>query len=200
MIIKKKIHPILAATELSIEPVVIRVHEFDTDTADYFAEKFSMAQSTGQSVIPVVIDSFGGEVYSLMSMIGVMRASSLPVATIVMGKAMSCGAVLAALGTPGMRYMDPEATIMIHEVSSMYVGKSEEIKSSAAEAERLNQKIFHFMAAACNKPEDYFMDIVHKKKHADWYLDAEEALKHGIVDHLKLPSMTVHANLRYRFG
>ena len=62
MIIKKKIHPILAATELSIEPVVIRVHEFDTDTADYFAEKFSMAQSTGQSVIPVVIDSFGGEI------------------------------------------------------------------------------------------------------------------------------------------
>ena len=36
--------------------------------------------------------------------------------------------------------MDPDATVMIHDVSSMEIGKVEEIKASADETERLNQK------------------------------------------------------------
>ena len=32
------------------------------------------AQNTGQSIIPIVIDSYGGEVYSLLKMIDMIKA------------------------------------------------------------------------------------------------------------------------------
>ena len=87
--------------------------------------------------------------------------------------------------------MDPEATIMIHDVSSMDFGKVEELKAGAAEADRLNKKIYTMMARNCGKKDDYFMKIVDKKKHADWFLDAEEAKKHGLVNQLRVPKMRI---------
>ena len=105
-----------------------------------FLSLINKAQNSGQPVIPVIIDSYGGQVYSLMSMISDIKHSKIPVATIVQGKAMSCGAILFSFGTEGYRYMDPDATLMIHDVSSMEIGKVEEIKASAEETERLNQK------------------------------------------------------------
>ena len=60
-----------------------------------------------------------GEVYSLMAMISVIKHAEIPVATIVEGKAMSCGAILFSFGEEGKRFMCPHATLMIHDVSSM---------------------------------------------------------------------------------
>ena len=105
-------------------------------------------QKHEQMVLPVVIDSYGGQVYSLMSMISDIQHSRIPVATIVQGKAMSCGAILFSFGTEGRRYMDPDATVMIHDVSSMGWGKVEEIKADAKEVERLNQKVYKMMATS----------------------------------------------------
>ena len=70
-------------------PVVIRVRKFTEDSAKEFSELMCKAQNTGQPVIPVIIDSYGGQVYSLMSMISDIRHATLPVATIIQGKAMS---------------------------------------------------------------------------------------------------------------
>lgn len=42
-----------------------------------------------------------------MSMVSDIKHSRIPVATIVQGKAMSCGAILFSCGEEGMRYMDP---------------------------------------------------------------------------------------------
>ena len=125
---------------------MIRVNKFDEESAKKFAEQIGLAHNTGQKVIPVVIDSYGGQVYSLMSMIAAIKHSELPVATIVEGKAMSCGAILFSFGEDGLRFMDPNATVMIHDVSSMDMGKVEELKASAKEADRLNTIIYTMMA------------------------------------------------------
>ena len=138
-----------------------------------------------------MIDSYGGQLYSLMAMISAIRYAELPVATIVEGKAMSCGAILFSFGEDGLRFMDPDATLMIHDVSSMEHGKVEEIKASAEEAERLNQKVYTMMARNCGKKDDYFLKLVHKKGHADWYLDADDAKKHGLVNQLRVPKMSI---------
>ena len=39
------------------------------------------------------------------------------------------------------------------------------------------------------------MKIVDKKKHADWFLDAEEAKKHGLVNQLRVPKVTVEVKV-----
>jgi len=190
---------LLKEFELRKNPVIVRVNKFDEDSAKEFQDQIAQAHNTGQLVIPVVIDSFGGQVYSLMSMISAIKHSELPVATIVEGKAMSCGAVLMTFGEEGMRFADPDATIMIHDVSSVGHGKIEELKADVKEAERLDEKIFTMMARNCGKKDDYFKKKVFSKKHADWFMDAVEAKKHGIVNHLRVPKLNIEINVEIDF-
>jgi len=190
----------LKEAELRHNPVIVRVNKFNEESAKEFASKIALAHNTGQKVIPVIIDSYGGQVYSLMSMVGAIKSSELPIATIIEGKAMSCGAILFSFGEEGMRFMDPNATVMIHDVSSMDMGKVEELKAGAKEADRLNSIVYKMMAQNCGKADDYFMKIVDKKKHADWFLDAKEAKKHGLANHLRVPSLTVNVTLDIEFS
>ena len=185
-----KLSPLVKEMELRKNPVVIRVNKFDEKAAKEFQDQMALAHNTGQKVIPVVIDSYGGQVYSLMAMISAIKHAELPVATIVEGKAMSCGAILFSFGEQGLRFMDPDATVMIHDVSSMAWGKVEEVKVSAEETDRLNKIVYTMMARNCGKKDDYFLKIVHKKGHADWFLDAAEAKKHGMANQIRVPKLS----------
>ena len=200
MNIIKEISKYLGDVELRKEPIVIRVNKFDEDSANKFSNAMSLAQSTGQTMIPVIIDSYGGQVYSLMSMIANIKSSKLPVATIIEGKAMSCGALLFSYGTSGYRYMDKHATVMIHDVSSGAHGKIEEIKADAKEGDRLNQRLYHEMAANCGKESEYFLTQIHERSHADWYLDSDEALLIGLTNHVRVPELKVKIDVEYTFG
>ena len=146
-----KIDNKIEKVELRKNPVIVRVNKFDEKSAKDFHDQIALAHNTGQDVIPVVIDSYGGQVYSLMAMISAIKNSELPVATIVEGKAMSCGAILFSFGEEGRRFMDPYATVMIHDVSSMDMGKVEELKAAAKEADRLNTIVYKMMAQNCGK-------------------------------------------------
>jgi len=200
MNILKHFSPLLKEPKLIDDlPVVIRLTKFDETSAKGFTSAVVKAQNTGQPVLPIIIDSYGGQVYSLMSMISDIKHSKIPVATIVQGKAMSCGAILFSFGAEGHRYMDPDATVMIHDVSSMERGKVEEIKASAEETERLNQKIYIMMAENCNQHKDYFLDIVHEKGHADWFLEADECKKHKLANHLHVPELKIETKVKFSF-
>ena len=199
MIWKSEISSLVKDVELRKHPVIIKVNKFDEKSANDFSHKLALAHSTGQKVIPVVIDSYGGQVYSLMTMIAAIKSSELPVATIVEGKAMSCGAVLLTFGEDGMRFAAPDATVMIHDVSSGGWGKIEELKADVKEAERLDEKIFTMMARNCGKKDDYFKKKVFTKKHADWFMDAQEAKKHGLVNHLRVPKMNIKVEVDIDF-
>ena len=200
MNVLKNFSPLLKDKEfIDNLPVVIRVRKFDEAAAKEFSAAVSKAQNTGQPILPVIIDSYGGQVYSLMSMISDIKNSRITVATIVQGKAMSCGAILFSFGAEGHRYMDADATVMIHDVSSMEYGKVEEIKASAEETERLNQKIYTMMAENCGHHKDYFLDIVHEKGHADWFLDPDQCLKHNLTNHMHVPTLKIEAKVTFSF-
>ena len=194
-----EISPLIKEVELRKTPVIVTVNKFDEKSAKEFQQQLALAHNTGQKIIPVVIDSYGGQVYSLMSMISAIKHSELPVATIIEGKAMSCGAILFSFGEQGLRFMDPDATLMIHDVSSMEYGKVEEIKASAEETERLNQKVYIMMARNCGKKDTYFLDLVHKRGHADWFLDAAQAKKHGMANQLRVPKISIKIGVEIEF-
>ena len=184
-----EISNLIKTLELKQEPVILVVNEFNEETANDFAAGISLAQNTGQKVVPVVIDSYGGQAYSLLSMISSIKSSTIPVATIVKGKAMSCGAILASFGEDGLRFMDKDSVMMIHDVASMAFGKVEELKADARESDRLNKKLYTMMARNCGKPDSYFLDLIHDKGHADWFLEAEEAKDHNIVQQIRMPTL-----------
>ncbi len=186
--------------DLCDTPTCVYVNKFDEEAAKKFTQEMQDAEQKNQPVVPVIIDSYGGEVYSLLSMVDIIRCCKKPVPTIVLGKAMSCGAVLFTMGADGMRFMGPNATLMIHDVSNTTRGKVEEVKADAGETERLNQLIYKMMARNCGQSENYFLDIVHTKGHAEWYITPEEALKHKIATSVRIPEFTVKVNVDVKFG
>ena len=192
------ISPLIKEYELWYRPIIIYVNEFNDKSAKEFSQKMALAHNTGQPIIPIVIDSYGGEVYSLLHMVSEIESSSLPIMTIAQGKAMSCGAVLLSYGFEGMRYCAPSATIMIHDVASGAIGKISELKADVKEAERLNQKIFSMMDRNCNKPDGFFIKKLKAKDRADWFLSAKKAKKVNLVNHLRVPTFSVDIDVKMK--
>jgi len=179
------------------DPVIIRVNKFNEESAKEFSTQISKAHLSGQTFIPIVIDSYGGQVYSLMSMIADLESATLPIVTVVSGKAMSCGAILFSFGDEGMRFMDKNATVLIHDVSTFAGGKIEELKADTEQADKLNKTVYQMMAKNCGKRPNYFFDIVHKRGHADWYLSAKEAQDHNLANTLGMPTFRISVGTEF---
>lgn len=174
----------------------ILVNEFTEYGVKCFKADFDDLNSSNLPLIPIIIDSFGGEIYALFAMLDIIATATKPVATIALGKAMSCGSVLLACGgSDKLRFVGPHATVMVHDAGAISIGKIEELKADVSEAERLNNKIFDLMNEKCNKPKGYFQKLVAGKKHVNWYLDSDEVLKHGIADHIGMPVLDMLFNL-----
>ena len=186
--------------ELVNLPKFVLVNEFNEASAKAFQKDFQDALNTEQQVVPVIIDSYGGQVYSLLSMCGIIKSSPVPVATICVGKSMSCGSVLLSCGTEGLRYIDPYATVLIHSVSGGAFGKVSEMESRVLEARRLNTLIFHIMAQNLGKKRDYFLDLLHDKEDADVFLTPEDCVKHNLANHIGTPRFFVRVDSTVEFG
>ena len=185
--------------ELRINPVIICVNDFDEENANQFINEMGLAHNTGQPIIPVVIDSYGGDVYALSRMIDAIKNATLPVATIVEGKAMSCGAILMTYGTKGYRYCNEDATVMMHDISSGQFGKIEELRSSLQETDRLQNKILAEVDRNCNQEKGFFDRTIHSKGRADWFMNPVDALAIGMCDKLGNPKLKLNISAKIDF-
>lgn len=194
------VDPLIKAKTIDLvdAPVVVVVNTFDDDGVKSFREDMDKAHHSGQPVIPVLIDSYGGSVYGCLNMVSHLKKSSLPVHTIITGKAMSAGAILFGMGKT--RWMSEHSTLMLHDAATWTGGKTEEVKSDAKELERLNKLIFSLLAENCCQPDDYFDKIIHEKGHADWFLTSKEAKKHKICTHIGIPELRLDVKVSYTFG
>jgi ATP-dependent Clp protease protease subunit len=150
-------------------------------------------EETGQKIIPVEICSVGGEIYPTLGIIDSFQAiknAGIEVLTHVHGFAFSAAACLALLGTKGMRFMSPSATLMIHDSSSGHYGKTSETESDLFEVKRLRKLLFTLMEENCDFPKGFFMKELDKKKNVDWYLSAKEAKKQKFIDEVGVPRIT----------
>ena len=187
---------------LSSTPNVIEVNEFDERSVKDFEKALTTAMQGDQGVIPVVIDSYGGDVHSLMRMVDLVRVAQARghvIPTVAMGKAMSCGAVLLAAGDAGYRYATTETVIMIHEVSSMTGGKSTDMVVDAAFTEALTRRLYAILDTACEQESGYWAARVAANKNADLFLTAREALKSGLISSIGLPTLKVSARIDFEW-
>ena len=176
-------------------PIVIYVNNFNEKTAKEFVEKISQAHNTGQTVIPVVIDSFGGHVHSLIVMMSSIDQSSLPVSTIAIGKAMSCGAILLGYGDIGYRYSSKDSRIMLHDGSATAWGKVEDMKITVKETENLMKDVFKKLSNKCGYKDNHFLKMMEEKKHLDFYMKSNHAKKLKLIDHVGVPDLHVNVSL-----
>lgn len=108
----------------------------------------------------------------------VMQMISSPVTTICMGLAASMGSILLSGGTKGKRLIWPNGRVMIHQPSlgGMY-GQATDIEITGNEILKVKQMSARVLAENCGKTYEQVM----KDFDRDW-MNAEEALKYGIVD------------------
>lgn len=169
----------------------VLVQEFTEPGFAKFLYDFEEVKNNVQHVVPIMVDSYGGTVDILMGMISVMKACPVPVATIVNSKAMSCGAVLAAAGTKGLRYFSPYARGMIHSISGGAEDKLRGMKSTVKEMESLNERTFALLDEFGGKEKNYFKKLLEKHSDGDLYYNAAQAKKHGLADQIGIININV---------
>lgn len=128
--------------------------------------------------ITMHIDSPGGSVKSGLSMVDVMEYIKSDIRTVNTGMAASMGSVLLGAGTKGKRSSLRHSTTMLHQSSGGFSGNIQDAEIDWKEWQKVNKELFILLGEYCGKkPEQVMKDATR-----DFWLNAEEAKKYGIID------------------
>ena len=100
------------------------------------------------STINILLNSPGGDVIETLALIDYMdsqKAQGIKFNIIVRGSAMSAAALLLTCGT-GVRTASKHSKIMVHQLSTIVVGKLSDVKSNAKFSEELENDCNQLMA------------------------------------------------------
>jgi len=128
--------------------------------------------------ISMYINSPGGVVTSGLAIYDTMGLVKCPIATYCVGQAASMASVLLAAGTPGRRFILPNARVMIHQPSGGAGGQATDIQIQSQEIQRLKE-ILNKILASCTKKS---VKAIEKDADRDLYMSASDALAYGLVD------------------
>lgn len=128
--------------------------------------------------ISIYIDSYGGNVYQIFGLIGIIEQSKTPIYTYLTGCAMSCGFLLLISGHKRFAYK--YSTALYHQVSSGAYGKIQEIEERVEETQRL-QLIIEKMTLDKTKISKSRLEKSRKSKE-DWFIPSDDLVDYGIVD------------------
>ena len=128
--------------------------------------------------IKIFIDTIGGNVQVMWTLINAIRISKTPVHTIVYCMAMSAGSYILSAGN--RRFAFPGATILVHSGGVGYQGTVEQVESAKRYYDKLDKSTNDFFINNTKiNPKE-----LKRKGAVDWYMNAEEALSYGIIDRI----------------
>jgi ATP-dependent Clp protease protease subunit len=176
--VKEKNYSFDITSRLLSDRMVLAFDEVTSDTAQLLVSQLLYLDTVDSGDIQLIINSGGGSVHSGLATIDTMNYIKSDVVTIVAGLAASMGAMYLLSGTAGKRYALPNATIMLHAVSSGTRGTIHDQEISLAHTKQLNEKLMGMIACRTK------MDIKKVKRlcERDAWLTAEQALELGVID------------------
>ncbi len=128
--------------------------------------------------ISLYINSPGGSVSAALAMLDTMNHIKPDVSTTVVGIAASAGALLLSAGAKGKRFALPNAEIMIHQPSGGTEGRASDIEITAKQIMKTRERLNQILA----KNTGQTVARIEKDVDRDYFMDAEEAKKYGIID------------------
>ncbi|MFT4083406.1 MAG: ATP-dependent Clp protease proteolytic subunit [Nocardioides sp.] len=128
--------------------------------------------------ISLYINSPGGSVTAGMAIYDVIQLIPNDVSTLGMGLAASMGQFLLTAGTPGKRFVLPNAEVLLHKGSAGIGGSAADIAVQAARLERMTRRMLQ-ITAACTGQSEATIDLDSVR---DRWFTAEEAREYGLVD------------------
>jgi ATP-dependent Clp protease protease subunit len=154
---------------------------FNEDKAkEVITRIFTLEAKNPTKDIIMYIDSYGGHVHSFMAIHDIIKISRCNVATVCIGKAMSCGQMLLISGTKGKRFSTPNSRILLHEISNGTWGKLSDMEIDINETKSL-QKIIEDLIIKYTKINKIKIKELMTR---DRYFSATECIEMGIIDHI----------------
>ena len=160
------------------ERIVFITGEVEDHMASLIVAQLLFLESENSQDISMYINSPGGVVTAGMAIHDTMQYIKPKVRTVCVGQAASMGSFLLAAGEPGMRVALPNARIMVHQPSGGARGMASDIEIQAREILRIRQRMNDLYVKYTGKS----LTDIEKAMDRDTFLEAEEAMKFGIVD------------------
>ena len=175
----KKGYTDLFSNLLEKEDVVTLSGIIDERQAELLVSSFLYLDSkpTDAPVHFYIISSGGGECVSGFAIHDTMRQMRRPVYTYCLGQCCSMASILFAAGDK--RFMLPHARIMLHQASTGFQGRAEDLRIQAEVMDRTNKELMVLLAKYTQKSvEEIEKDVLR----GDYYLFGEEAIDYNIAD------------------
>jgi ATP-dependent Clp protease protease subunit len=128
--------------------------------------------------IYLYINSPGGHVSAGLAIMDTMNHIKPDINTVCVGHAASMGAVLLSAGTKGKRFVLPNSEVMIHQPLGGVEGQAADIEISAKHILRTRDTLNKILADNTGQKLDKIKNDVDR----DYWMNAEESVKYGIVD------------------
>lgn len=144
------------------------------------AQLLFLASENSKKDINLYINSPGGVVTAGLAIYDTIQYVKPDVATICIGQAASAAAILLAAGAKRKRFALPNARIMIHQVMGGAEGPAKDIEIQTKEITRVKNNINEILA----KHTGQSIAKIENDTDRDFFLNAEEAKKYGIIDQI----------------
>ena len=161
------------------ERIVFLGGPVDNDSANLvIAQLLFLASEDPKKDISFYINSPGGMVTAGLAILDTMNHIQPEVSTVCVGMAASMGAVLLSAGQKGKRYALPNAEVMIHQPSGGAEGMAADIEITAKQILKIRERLNKILA----KNTGQKVEKIEKDVDRDFFMDADEAVKYGIID------------------
>ena len=150
----------------------------DTDMHRTFSEQLNELVLESDEPVMVVLDSDGGEVYSGFGIYDAIRLAPVDVHVLVRGHAMSMAAVVSQAGRS--RLATPHSMFMLHTIH--YDAGMDRLYAQQNHAHVSNRMQQMIDAILVKRSKLTVAKLAELTKKDDYYLTADEALAHGLID------------------
>jgi len=161
---------------------IIVLNEIDeSPISNAISTLLGFAKKNKKSPINIIINTFGGNIYDMFALydtIKYVQSQGIPVHTIGLGKIMSAGVILLAVGNN--RKIGRNATIMWHVGRDEVSGDIFEIKNDLNEFNRLESLCNKVLSSDTIISDEKMKEMLSPR--IDVYITPAEAIKYGIVD------------------
>lgn len=146
--------------------------------ADQIVTRLKSLDKENNEEIEMTITSYGGSVYDGLKILDAMKQVKSPIKTICEGYCMSMGAIILVSGTPGKRFSMPNATILLHEISSGTRGSLTQMENDLKEGKRLQGLLTNILKDATCLDEETLTKLMDH----DNYMTPQEAMDLNLID------------------
>jgi ATP-dependent Clp protease, protease subunit len=161
------------------ENIIFLGGPIDDDIANIvIAQLLFLEAENPKKDIHLYVNSPGGSVSATLAMIDTMNHIKNDVSTICVGMAASGGAWILSSGAKGKRFSLPNSEIMIHQPLSGSEGQVTDMEIKLKHLLKMKDSLTKIMAKNTGQP----IAKMEKDLDRDFWLDAHEAKKYGIID------------------